>query len=70
MAETYITRQGDCWDAIAYRVYGDEGQAGWLMQHNFPLLDIFVFDAGVELRTPPLPESGAADGLPIWRVQT
>lgn len=67
MAATYITQQGETWDAIAHKVYGDVKYTGWLMQHNFPLLDIFVFDAGVELQTPPLPEVNTAANLPIWR---
>ena len=34
MPDTYTTRQGDAWDAIAYRVYGDVKYTGWLMEHN------------------------------------
>ena len=41
--KTYTTIQGDAWDAIAYKVYGDESYTGWLMQHNLPLLDTLVF---------------------------
>ena len=52
MEETYTTKQGDAWDAIAFRVYGDVKYTGFLMQANFPHLDTFVFDAGVVLQTP------------------
>ena len=52
MESTYTTKQGDVWDKIAYEVYGDEEYTGWLMENNFPLLDTFVFDAGVVLQTP------------------
>lgn len=69
MANTYTTQQGDAWDAIAYKVYGDERCVGWLMQNNFPLLDIFVFGAGVILQTPPLPENNKTTNLPIWRAE-
>ena len=31
MDTTYTTRQGDQWDAIAKKVYGDEKYAGYLM---------------------------------------
>ena len=48
-------------------VYGDEEYTGWLMENNFPLLDTFVFDAGVVLQTPAPPEQTAANDLPIWR---
>ena len=56
MDTTYTTRQGDQWDAIAKKVYGDEKYAGYLMEQNLPLLDIFEFDAGTALNTPALPE--------------
>ncbi len=67
MDATYTTRPGETWDQIACRVYGSEGYTGWLMQANFPLLDIFVFDAGTVLNTPPLPAQSSASGLPAWR---
>lgn len=67
MNTTYTTRQGDTWDKIAYQVYGSEQYAGWLMQNNFSRLDIFVFNAGVLLNTPPLPEKSSGTGLPVWR---
>ena len=68
MENTYTTKQGDTWDMIAYRVYGDVKYTGWLMQNNFPHLDVFVFGAGVILQTPPLPESEQLANMPIWRV--
>ena len=71
MEATYTTRRGDTWDLIAYQVYGSEQYAGFLMQHNFPLLDVFIFDAGTVLNTPPLPETGQSTGsaLPAWRTR-
>lgn len=69
MNTTYTTRQGDTWDKIAYQVYGSEQYAGWLMQNNFSRLEIFVFDAGVVLNTPPLPEKSDGTGLPAWRAR-
>ncbi len=36
MDTTYTTRQGDQWDAIAKKVYGDEKYAGYLMEQNLP----------------------------------
>ena len=66
MAGTYITRPGDQWDIIAKRVYGAEKHADFLMAANFPLLDIYEFDAGVEVQTPDLPEE-ESDTLPGWR---
>lgn len=67
MTETYTTMQGDAWDAIAFRVYGDENMTGWLMQNNLPYLDVFVFDAGIVLQTPAVPEDAQNSNMPIWR---
>lgn len=69
MGQTYITKQGDAWDKIAFEVYGDEKYTGWLMQNNFHLLDIFVFDAGVVIQTPEPPENSTASNVPIWRTE-
>lgn len=70
MESTYTTKQGDVWDKIAYEVYGDEEYTGWLMENNFPLLDTFVFDAGVVLQTPALPEDMEESAAPFWRAET
>lgn len=67
MAKTYTAKQGDAWDAIAYAVYGDVKYTGWLMQNNFPALDIFVFDAGTVLQTPNPPEDNDTANTPVWR---
>lgn len=66
---TYTTIQGDVWDAIAYRVYGDSKYMGFLMDENPDKITIFVFPAGVELNTPPLPENNSSpSGMPTWRT--
>lgn len=62
----YITKAGDQWDRIAKQVYGNELYADILMEHNFPLLDIFQFDAGVALQCPDV-EQAAGNELPPWR---
>lgn len=69
METTYITRQGDAWDAIAHRVYGDVKYTGWLMQCNYPHLDTFVFGPGVVLRTPEPPLDNTVASLPAWRAE-
>ena len=61
----YTTKQGQAWDQIAKDVYGKEICADFLMQSNPVHLNIFVFPAGVKLKTPPLPE--ARKDLPPWR---
>lgn len=64
--ETYETVQGDTWDMIAKKVYGEEKYAGYLMESNRPLLDYMIFPGGVVLSIPELTEEQDAD-LPIWR---
>lgn len=70
MVQTYTTKQGDAWDAIAFRVYGDVRLTGWLMQNNFPHLDTMVFRAGVVLQTPEPPEDASGTAVPIWRTDS
>lgn len=64
--ETYETVQGDTWDMIAKKVYGEEKYAGYLMESNRLLLDYMMFPGGVALSIPELTEEQDAD-LPIWR---
>ena len=65
MAETYKTIQGDTWDMISKKVYGAEKHMDFLMENNFPLLDIFIFPAGVCVNTPKQPSFrlGEQEGL-------
>ena len=66
MATTYKTIQGDMWDSIAYKVYGDEKHMSLLAEANGQYLDTLVFSAGVELTVPDLPDQ-VDDSLPFWR---
>lgn len=66
MNAVYKTIQGDTWDMIAKRVYGDEKRMDLLMANNFPLLEYFIFPAGVEVRVPELPQE-EPENLPAWR---
>lgn len=69
MAGTYTTVQGDTWDNIAFKVYGKESYADFLMENNYPYLDILVFPSGVVLNTPDMPEETSTE-LPPWRDGT
>lgn len=51
---------------IAKKVYGNERYMDYLMANNFPLLDHFIFSAGIEVNVPELPEN-ESDDLPAWR---
>lgn len=62
----YTTVQGDMWDSIAYRFYGDVKYIGLLFEANPDLLEIFIFSAGTKVIIPELPEQ-YEDNVPEWR---
>lgn len=65
---TYTTIQGDTWDGIAYKLYGDEKYMKNLIEANWLYTDVLVFSAGVELTVPEITEEEKDDdNLPIWR---
>ena len=66
MASTYITKQGDTWDLMSYDIYGDEKYMRYLLEANWPLLDIMVFSSGTVINVPDLPEEADED-IPFWR---
>lgn len=66
MPETYTTIQGDTWDSISYKMYGNERRMGDLMVANWQYLDTLVFSAGVVLTVPPY-EENKPDNQPFWR---
>lgn len=49
---TYTTQQGDMWDYIAWKIYGDEAFVYLLYRENSRYLETFIFDEGVELYCP------------------
>ncbi len=63
----YMTVQGDMWDYIAWKFYGDEKHVGLLFSGNPELLDIHVFSAGTMVYIPELPEDYDED-IPEWRL--
>lgn len=68
MASTYITSQGDTWDLMAYDLYGDEKYMHYLIEANWPLLDILVFSSGTLITVPDIPEEARED-VPFWREE-
>ncbi|MGG4034202.1 phage tail protein [Paenibacillus cisolokensis] len=62
----YVTIQGDTWDGISYKLYGDDSQTANLMQLNPEHMRTVIFGAGVVLRTQEVPPQTASD-LPPWR---
>ena len=67
MAGTYTTIQGDTWDLISYKLFGEEKYMRYLIEANRPQIDTMVFSAGTVLNVPELPEEVDED-LPFWRV--
>ena len=61
--------QGDTWDTIAKRVYGNELRAQQLMEarENIRLIDIQIFPGGIAVATPEIAETSLTDELPAWR---
>ncbi len=68
MITIYKTTQGDVWDLISYKVYGDEGHIGHLIKANPGLRRTVVFGGGVELNIPAPPRSSPVTSLPPWRA--
>ena len=66
MLKTYTTVQGDMWDSIAYKCYGDESGINVLMDANETYVDTVVFPAGVVLAVPEYIKP-VTNTLPPWR---
>lgn len=66
MARKYITIQGDTWDLIAYKLYGDEKHMKCLIEANWSYINIMQFSAGTVLNVPDLPKD-IDENAPFWR---
>lgn len=64
--ELYKTIQGDTWDAIAFKVYGDEKLFPLLIKANPSHIQTMIFVAGIVLQIPSPPEE-TIDDLPPWK---
>lgn len=64
---SYTTIQGDTWDGISYKLYGDSSKMSELMQMNTEHIRTVVFSANVVLQ---VPEAGTqtSSNLPPWKV--
>lgn len=63
----YTTVQGDMWDLIAEKVYGDTKYTDVLLSANPEHRMIYIFSAGIELEVPEVEEKSTADDLPPWK---
>lgn len=67
MSKTYTTVQGDQWDYIAYKAYGDEAGVNALLEANYQYKDIVVFPAGITLTIPEYTRR-LSSVLPPWKI--
>ncbi len=65
----YVTKQGDTWDAIAKRLYGDERFLDVLIRANINHRKTVVFSYGKRLVVPEINTQSAAYelNLPLWK---
>ncbi len=64
---TYTTVQGDKWDEIAHKVYGDTKFTDVLLEANAEYRYIFIFSAGIVLDVPEVETRITSDDLPPWK---
>ncbi len=66
---TYITKSGDMFDLIAYRVYGSTDHTAKLIKANTEYSNVFIFSAGVKLNVPDLDTTDYDSSyIPPWRI--
>lgn len=64
---TYTTVQGDKWDGIAHKMYGDTRFTDVLIAANPQYRKIYIFSAGIILDIPEVETKMSADNLPPWK---
>ena len=67
---TVKTVQGDTWDILAKRLYGNEFFMDVLIQANIQYRKTVVFRAGVVLNVPEIDDTASAEfeeNLPPWK---
>jgi len=64
----YMTIQGDTWDLIAFKNYGNEFFTPPLLEANPDHISMVIFPSGIILSVPELPSSYIEDSdTPPWR---
>lgn len=65
---TYTTVQGDMWDSIAYKIFGNVASTDQLMALNQQYLHTYIFSAGIVLTLPEAKtESEQPTGMVPWK---
>lgn len=65
MPKTYITKQGDTFDSIAYSELGNEYLFIDLLEANVQYRDVIIFDSVIEIVIPDV-EVDDFDNVPEW----
>lgn len=65
----YYTTQGDMWDGISKKVYGNEKYAGEIMKANPEYAEVYIFGAEVELNIPDIDLTPKPKLMPPWRSE-
>ncbi len=63
----YTTVQGDMWDAIAYKIFGNELYMNELLEANEKYRNMAVFPAGIILNIPDINVIQSSKILPPWK---
>lgn len=66
MSKIYRTIQNDTFDAVAFRIYGDEHLCSMLMNANPDYMDVLLFEPGIELNLPDYSPKPKEADLPPW----
>lgn len=64
---TYTTVQGDMWDIISHKVYGDVRFMDVLIAANPQYNKVLVFSDGIVLNVPEVETRISSDDLPPWK---
>lgn len=66
---TITTNQGDTWDMLAKRVYGNELLMDVLIKANFEHRDVVIFSYGTVLNVPEIDTTSSEfeANLPPWK---
>lgn len=65
----HITIEGERWDQLAYRYYGDPGRVEPIIRANPDVAIVPILTSGIKLRIPVLAPTTSATtgGLPPWK---
>ena len=66
---TYTTIQGDTYDSIAFKIYGNEHYMKDLIESNWQYADTLIFPSGIVLNVPEVKKETAAKNAPFWRSE-